>query len=233
MSEETTTEAPELLRILRAFTYKHEDHSGRYDLCKPWAHAGYAYATDGRIIVRGQLAPGAVPNVLELEDYTGAIGGNPPGHSLDWVADYWPKSPTVDLAGVRRLPATQKVACAECEGTGRWGQDWPCEECDGTGQIEIHRPCLIEGRFFGDHYLALLRAHRARLYVPLDTPRVRELRAQGVGAPARFELPATPAGLAGTLEGLLMGRADPHVGADIWLVRSGRLATHQPAEAQT
>jgi len=98
----------------------------RYDMTKPFAQDGQAYATDGRICVRTTLAE--VP----------ALGDEvrlPPASQLPWWGHegYWKPYPRLHLLANSSSP--YELTCPICSGKGGLSGLVPCVACDGDGEL--------------------------------------------------------------------------------------------------
>jgi hypothetical protein len=110
-----------------------------YDISEPFVVGGRAYATDGRIIIRGD-AGGREPTTGRRL---------PPVDTL-----HWPRTPMVYVP----LPdvGSGTTACTDCDHGDAGG--YTCPECDGTGTAADWTGVpLTDTLKVGKHWIALLR----------------------------------------------------------------------------
>lgn len=149
--------------------------SALYGIQKPWLEGQFAYATDGRIMVRKRLDD-STASVLAVVAPT-AHRRVPKGEEF-----YATPREFRPISTPYKTPAKAFAICQDCQGFGRffapedlWENDPDesyepeCEECDGTGITKIRdRIDIIEGFTLQTYYVALIAHYGVELFLPVD-----------------------------------------------------------------
>lgn len=125
--------------------------SGRYTIGRPWVRGGFAYATNGRIVVRQPVT--LQDTTHNAPDALAMFNESKPSGTIILLPDIGPNRSATML-------------CDECHGDGhcdcsRCGQDAECYECGGKGTAgrEQNAIELATGLFVADTYVWLLQRH--------------------------------------------------------------------------
>lgn len=148
-----------------------DPESVRYDLATPFVIGDYAYATDGRILVRCLTTP-EISEAIEA----GRKGRFPKGDAMCWSPAYYSPAP------YPTPPLPDLPVCSECEGIDRvpvikrdleyFDEDGKCRYCDGT---HVEDSYLLRFRIgdavdLGFPYIRILNRHDAMLWPALEKP---------------------------------------------------------------
>lgn len=109
--------------------------NSRYQwMSKPWSEGHYTYATNGCIIVR-------IPRISEIDE-------DPSSAS---AVELFAKSrPCLWVDLLPELSEPEYKECSVCEGKG-------CDDCNGIGKYEVLAKTEIDGIFFNNSYLRLIK----------------------------------------------------------------------------
>lgn len=173
----------------------------------PALHAGFVYATDGRVAARVAASSVTGSDSLESESHVSMVGLF---DRFDPDRFDWHPIPQLDMTGARKCLACEGsgrvTPCPECDGEGEFqhgAHTYECQHCDGTGEIAVHdpeesaRPCSacagsgldsmtgveVGAGFYALRYLRLIadECPDAEIGVPYNNPEgVAMWRAPGV-----------------------------------------------------
>jgi hypothetical protein len=161
---------------------------GKTDIRTPWQEDGRIFATDGRILV-------TVPAVGPLADYPGPapdrkVPKGVPGHFAGWTAAGYEADPVELPAESDGRPIAEWTPCEECYGVGEVvmtnvlrtsSSSCECEDCDGSGKVPTRRAIDLGGVYLMEYYVALLRRHGARVFLPIRPTEQTPVRIEGEG----------------------------------------------------
>jgi len=106
----------------------------------PWSRGEYTFATDGRIIVR-------LPRMADIPEKVDA-----PDALILWQK----VSISGDPIPIPDLPPPKMMRCEDCPGEST-AAIAECEECNGTGMVRDIQNTEVDGMFFADKYLELIK----------------------------------------------------------------------------
>jgi hypothetical protein len=119
--------------------------SAYQELSQPWSRGDYTFATEGHIMIR-------IPRLPDVPEYIGKID----------VGAVWPKEMMAESCDIPDHTQPQFVNCPQCDGKGTCiyeAGDPPetCDCCDGYKMIPLYSKIEINGVFFSDHLLSLIK----------------------------------------------------------------------------
>jgi hypothetical protein len=147
-----------------------DSEQSRYDLALPWREGDYAYATDGKIIVR---TPAKGDRAARIDRARKGRGKTPLGDELYRINDsivHHREPVSIPSRADRPAPF---IACSECLGFGELVDDlvavsYQCDSCEGMRIVRNGIGVKLSPTFtIAAFYLGLVEYYGACLYLPV------------------------------------------------------------------